>query len=251
VLLRNVTTRSVCGLILVLLVSGCAGSSPPADRMDLMERYRAAIEDAETAEPSEISTSLAPVTPYNATLRRRPSPVDGEPDHVRVVTWTDAFGTSAAGDSLTTESVIWVTLVPTLRSFCRDESLSGPALDIRLAQRLGLPPDGAYERFVELWVRPADLRRPCPDPEITDRECELEPPRPSDTVRIDSAHTAWMERTRTESYTPAGYPWTRLGYTYDWNPATGEVGPSEYIVREEATVAVHSIAATDAYCSAP
>jgi hypothetical protein len=251
VLLRNVTTRTVCGLILVLLLSGCAGSSPPADRADLKEQYRAAIEDAETAEPSEISTSLAPVTPYNTTLQRRPSPVDGEPAHVRVVTWTDAFGTSAAGDSLTTKSVIWVTLVPTLRAFCRYESLSGPALDVRLAQRLGLPPDGAYPRFVELWVRPADLRRPCPDPEITDRECELEPPRPSDTVRIDSAHTAWMERTRTESYTPAGYPWTRLGYTYDWNPATGEVGLSEYIVREEATVAVHSIASTDAYCRKP
>jgi len=49
-----------------------------------------------------------------------------------------------------------------------------------------------------------------------------------------------------ESYqVPNGYPWTRLGYTYDWNPNSPEVGLSEYIVRGGSTVTVAAVGSTN------
>lgn len=224
----------------------------------LRRQYVAAIQDARQADPSEISTSLTPVTPYVDALERRPHADGGRP-YVRVVTWTDRSGdglprralrTGVRNDSVTTSGDVWVTLVPFVRDFCRAAGLDGTMLDVRLAQRLGLPPDVGYSRFVEMWVRPEDLFRPCPDPEISDRECELRSPIPERSVRVDAAHADWMDAIRAASYGRDGYPWTRLGYTYDWHPETSEIGPSEYVVRTGAPVEVTSVTPTAAYCRA-
>ena len=230
------------------------GDAVPLDAERLDALYRAAIADAREAHPSEITTSLMPVAPYVDALLRRPATGDTI-RHVLVATWSgDAPG--GAGDTVTTESETWITLVPVLRQFCRNLDLRGDALDLRLAQRLGLPPDAGYDRMVQMWVRPADLFRPCADPEITDRQCERDAPIPRRLVQVDSAHAQWMADTRAFSYDttradgdPLGYPWTRLGYTYDWHPGTDEVGPSEYVVRPGATVEVDTILSTERYCS--
>ncbi|PEN14653.1 hypothetical protein CRI94_03960 [Longibacter salinarum] len=231
-------------------MSGCATTPvrPSENNAELKKQYRAAIEDAKTAEASEISVELTPVRPYVSKLRRRPAGTRDEPSHVRVATWTAEYGDVAPGDTIRSADVVWVTLVPELQSFCRTSALSGRALNVRLAQVLGLPPDVGYTRFVEMWVRPDDLRRPCPDPEITDRECELSTPRPATAIEVDTSHVRWMETTRAASYGPNGYPWTRLGYTYDWNPNTDEVGTSEYVIRSGATVEIHAVASTAEYC---
>ncbi len=272
--LRLPILEALLGLALGLLATGCTGSAPAPrstsatpssstatfEQAALQQQYAAAIEDARQADPSEISTSLTPVASYVEALERRPSP-DGERPHVRTVTWTGVPGDGlprpalrmdVRGDSVTTSGDVWVTLVPFVRDFCRATGLSGEALDLRLAQRLGLPPDVGYSRFVEMWVRPEDLFRPCPDPEISDRECELQVPVPTRSVRVDTAHTAWMEDAASygsEENLSDAYPWTRLGYTYDWHPETSEVGPSEYVIRTGATVDVTSVTSTAAYCA--
>jgi len=275
---RLAVLGTLLGLALGLLATGCTGSEPAhpptsdapssstkaRQQSTLQRQYAAAIEDARKADPSEISTSLTPVASYVEILERRPSP-DGERPHVRVVTWTGASGgglprpalhMDVRSDSVATTGDVCVTLVPFVHDFCRATGLGGTALDLRLAQRLGLPPDVEYSRFVEMWVRPEDLFRPCPDPEISDRECELQVPVPAQSVRVDAAHTDWMDGAA--SYGPEvdpseiepleGYPWTRLGYTYDWHPETSEIGPSEYVVRTGATVEVASVMSTAAYC---
>lgn len=246
----------VAALGVVFVVVACSpGRAPSAgDEEALDALYRAAIVDAQEADPSEITTSLTPVAPHVDALVRRPATGDTI-RQVLVATWSsDAPG--PAGDTATTEAETWVTLVPVLQQFCQDLGLRGAALDLRLAQRLGLPPDVGYDRVVQMWVRPADLFRPCPDPEITDRQCELDPPAPNRLVQIDTAHTRWMADTYAFSYDttrtdgdPLGYPWTRLGYTYDWHPGSNEVGPSEYVVRPGATVEVDTVLSTERYCS--
>ena len=49
-------------------------------------------------------------------------------------------------------------------------------LVLRLEQRLGLPPKAGKDAFLEVWIDPADLFRPCPDPGIADRECQVDVP---------------------------------------------------------------------------
>jgi hypothetical protein len=242
--------RTIVLLGLVLLGAACGGTRPVAEP-DLEARYRAAIEDARTAAPSEITTSLTPLVPYNESLVWRT--MRDSIRQVLVVTWggADTLPTAATGDTVTTDQDVWVTAVPQLRQFCGRLDRQGDALQLRLAQRLGLPPDADYDRFVELWVRPQDLVRPCPDPEVTDRECELSPPVPTTHVQISDAHRDWFRGLRQTSYGPDGYPFTGLGYTYDWNPSTDEVGPSEFVLRPGETATVNATYTTGEYCRVP
>jgi hypothetical protein len=242
--------RTIGLLSLVLLWTACGGTRPVSET-DSEALYRAAIQDARTAAPSEITTALTPLVPYNESLVWRT--VRDSARQVLVVTWggADTLPPAAPGDTVTPEQDVWVTAVPQLRQFCRGLDRRGEALQLRLAQRLGLPPDADYDRFVELWVRPQDLVRPCPDPEVTDRECELHPPKPAAHVQISDAHREWFRRLKETSYDPDGYPFTGLGYTYDWNPATDEVGPSEFVLRPGEAATLNATYTTRAYCRAP
>jgi len=239
--------RTVVLLGLVLLWAACGGTRPAAES-DPEARYRAAIQDARTAEPSEITTALTPLVPHNDTLVWRT--VGDSARQVLVVTWggSGTLPSAAAGDTVTADQDVWVTAVPQIRQFCQALNRRGDALRLRLAQRLGLPPDADYDRFVELWVRPRDLVRPCPDPEVTDRECELRPPTPEAHVQISDVHQEWFQKLKETSYGPDGYPFTGLGYTYDWDPTTDEVGPSEFVLRPGETATVNATYGTDEYC---
>lgn len=233
-----------------MLVLGACGGTRPAAESNPEARYRAAIEDARTAEPSEITTALTPLVPYNESLVWRT--VRDSIRQVLVVTWggADTLPRAAAGDTVTPDQDVWVTAVPQLRRFCRGLDRRGNALQLRLAQRLGLPPDADYDRFVELWVRPENLVRPCPDPAVTDRECGLHPPEPSAHVQISDVHRDWFRTLKRTSYGPDGYPFTGLGYTYDWNRSTDEVGPSEFVLRPGETATVNATHTTNEYCRA-
>ena len=43
------------------------------------------------------------------------------------------------------------------------------------------------------------------------------------------------------------YPWTQLGYTYDWGSANHH-GASEFDVRTESTLIVNGITSIEDYC---
>ena len=134
-----------------------------------------------------------------------------------------------------------------LQDFCQDTGLQGEALSLRLEQILGLPPGNGNDRIVGLWVPEAVMFRPSPDPEIDDTRAELDFPTGTPQEHID-----WINSLKAISYEPDGYPWTRLGYTYDWSPdAASEVGLSELVLREAGMVGVESVTPQDEYCRQP
>ncbi len=51
-----------------------------------------------------------------------------------------------------------------------------------------------------------------------------------------------------QSYGENGYPWTRLGYTYDWGNPISEVGLSEFIIDEGATIEIKGVTTNEDYC---
>ncbi len=147
---------------------------------------------------------------------------------------------------------IWVTLVPELQEFCQRLNLSTAEMTLRLEQLIGLPPNSGKTHIVEMWVDPGDLFRPTPDPEITDQVAELDFPRSDRFLTVAPRYRSWfLERIGTvyrmqeESARP--YPWTRLGYTYDWS-GEGEIGLSEFVVRKRASVRIEAITTTEEYC---
>ena len=208
---------------------------------DLRAAYCAAVADAVVAEQSEISGHLIPVLPKQRETRW--TNIEGK-DYVLTVTWASWDGYAGKVDSvMKLQQEVWATLVPQVREFCSE--LAVKDLNLRLEQLLGLPPGNGKTMFVEMWVKPDDLFRPCPDSEIDDNRCDLYFPHGTDIK-----HKEWFNHRRRTAYVGKNvHPWTRLGYTYDWGNSSGEVGLSEYVIRKGAMVRVGLPRVTRTYCA--
>lgn len=240
----------LCGFLLVLsglvaygvfLASETLRVAETFTASHLRAAYRAGVADAIVAEPSEIFDRLVAVGREQGETCREEME---DEECVLTVTWTSWPGyVGKVGSFMERNQDVWVTAVPEVRNFCSE--LAVKDLDLRLEQRLGLPPGDGRTMFVEMLVRPDDLFRPCPDREIDDNRCELDFP-----GGTDPEHMRWFRHRRGTSYDGENlYPWTRLGYTYDWGTSSGEVGFSEYVIRKGARVKVRLLEATSTYCA--
>ena len=212
----------------------------------LRQAYLRAVKDAEIAEPAEISRELIPIVDHNPHLIWQGKPGGSR---ILVVTWTSPPKKDDKAAIPKAEYDVWVTVAPELKNFCRKLNLSSRKLTLRLEQLLGLPPNSRKTVFKEIWVDPGDLFRPSPDPEITDREAGLDFPKSDKFLTVDNNHICWFNKTRGNSYSNGGYPWTRLGYTYDWGNPTSEIGLSEFVIKKGAPIAIHAVVNVDAYCN--
>jgi hypothetical protein len=158
-----------------------------------------------------------------------------DPDHpLTLVTWISHRYVSTYHNSDRVDRDIWVPAAPFLRIFCQNvvksNGLDLAKLDLRLKQRLGLPPNADYDTFVELRIdspRMALLFRPCGgDPTISENNCSAQLPQLAavwklpDTSNLspDDRQTEWVLRNYYANYSAANpYPWTALGYTFDWH----------------------------------
>jgi hypothetical protein len=221
-----------------------AGTHRKAVDPALMLQYQQAVADAAQADWSEVVDNLLAVAPQTPGLQWDTSGTT----RVLAVTWTGWTGYDAlAGTTTTLSRDVWITLVPEAKHFATVCGLQGAALTLRLEQLIGLPPGNGATRFVEMWVDPEDLFRPSADPEINDRTALPTWPRSSRYVSVSAAHRAWIENLMATSYGANGYPWTRLGYTYDWGNPNSEHGASEYIVPAGAVVKIQGATLTADY----
>lgn len=225
--------------------AGDAAPAPLSNPADLQQAYLNAVKDAAIAEMGEISKNLTPVVEANSTLVWK-----GEPGskQVLVLTWTSWDGyDNQVGQSIVTTRETWVTAAPELKNFCATYSAAQPDMTLRLEQLLGLPPANGKTRFVEMWVAPQDLFRPSPDPEVTDQEAGLNFPQ-SKFLSLSEEYMTWFNNLSSQSYGENGYPWTRLGYTYDWGNPSSEVGLSEFVINTGASIEIAGVTNTEAYC---
>jgi len=218
--------------------------------------YQAAVSDAQTLTPAKISKDLVAVSKYNDNLDLVWEGTPGA-SRVLVLCWTNGqYYLPYIGKDYTLDVFrnLWVTAVPQLSGW-----LSAHSAEVsvsRVEKLLGLPQQYGQTDFVEMWVNPQDLYRPSADPEITDHEAELElranPLIPYSTtvtitervngVPVAYSYPDWYATRRDTIYTATPpFPWTALGYTYDYgNPAT-TVGLSEFVIRGGSTVTVKSV----------
>jgi hypothetical protein len=228
-------------ILLTTVLSGC-GTQPA----DPNAAYHAAVLEAQNPDASDISKDLWAIVPANDQLVREP--LLGS-DRVLVVTWTSYTGyNNQVGQDIQTTREIWVTAVPQVQDFARNNMVMPWDLTLRLEEYLGVPPNSGKTTFVEFWVSPEDLFRPSPDPEVTDQEAGLNFPQSDQYVTVNAAYVQWFTNLMNTSYGENGYPWTRLGYTYDWGNPFTHVGASEFVIRVGATVGVYSTSSTTDYC---
>ena len=256
-----------------LILSSCGGSSGSAE--DLAKMYADAVVDAQDPTAAKISTGLTAITADEPGLVW-----EGEAGASRLLMITNMsrtafenFGYKAAlesGDDYTLfiGALAWVTAVPEAIDYFK--GLGYPAAgvtELRYAQALGLPEPTEERMIVGLLVDPADLFRPCPDPEVNDHECELDYPTnhsggllifdPAELIFESAAcstdgctYEQWFENRRQTAYTGDNpFPWTQLGYTYDWatDAPPMSVGLSEFAVKGGSVFKVVSAAATEEY----
>lgn len=107
-----------------------------------------------------------------------------------------------------------------------------------------------------MWIRPEDLMRPC-DAEVREKQpalkCEIIELQPE---KILKEYQKWFTEKATYEYWKSSfaYPWTRLGYTYDWGPGSEQKshrGLNEFIVKPGSTVILYKAALTNEYPQVP
>lgn len=261
---------SITIVFALITAAGCGGAveqSPPVGPTSPPEQV-APVSPAEPAKPPEPSGAALPAKPLE--IKAPPAPpsndeiyaeairkaavfeqanvlplktVPSDAARVKVVTWTRydyKLGASSVGVN------VWVTLVPEVRDICRNFKGAEADIELRLKQLLGLPLTSAYTQFVEMDVRREDIFRPCPSPDTQVSTCGDSFPQ-----GVSPDHATFIATQSLGSFKiPGGYPWTRLGYTFDWSPeAKSRYGASEFVVRKGSKVNVTAITKSAAYCA--
>ncbi len=236
--------------------------------------YVQAVREMALPYPSEVSQKLDPIDP------QKPATVVSWVRRDQVQGWLERIGQTVAVGNQT-----WVTQAPHLQDFCRDYvAQRGPdpkSLTLRLEQRLGLAPNSAKTHFIEFEVEtpgnPGQIFRPCVDSDVTTTTCEFKRLPNCDTLQVKDVYGLIVEATDgdkaacrrhntfflTQYYTsyglslPTEFPWTSLGYTFDWahqpiglsnDPGFIQFGESEYVMPATARVTVKSVTPTSEYC---
>lgn len=245
---------AACALVLPAACGTAVGgpghpSPTPAPAADVRQLYAQALANAALYE----ERNVLPLFPAVADA-------EGMVHVVTLTTWNYAPGEQ------TLDRDVWVTAVPEVRDSCnswREET----DLVMRLRQLLGLRPGDSVAHFVEMRAPAARMFRPTVDPAIGTRTpCSAEQARQpgcglSFPASADTAHRVWMAGQMLfawkmpDGYPNAepdrrmlGYPWTRLGYTYNWHPGSPRYGASEYLVRGGARVVVTDTFSISRYC---
>ena len=214
-------------LMLASIVAGCTTVAPSNTAQTVGDAYKQAIADAALIEDSEI-VALKSV-PQNTSV---------------IVTWTPYVKSYPAGQKVTLEwGEVWVTLDGDVKSHCVNYHRNTLLSDIQ--RLLGLPLKDEQRSFVTMEVPTSSMFRPCANPDLSENICGTEFPKD-----ISKAHKGWYAQQVATSYQfPTGFPWTRLGYTYNWNPGASEVGPSEFVIKGGTEVKVLSVSNTKDYCT--
>ncbi len=222
--------------------------------------YERAVQDMALPYPSEVADDLDPID-------------TSQP--VRVVSWVRA-DQAADWETKLNRTVpmggqAWVTEAPNIQAFCagymQERGPDPVSLTLRLEQRLGLAPQSAKTHFVEFEVAnpgaQSQIFRPCTSPDVTTATCafgKLPACDPGDEACHQ--HSDFFLGQYYNSYgvsLPTEFPWTSLGYTFDWalepiglgdRPDFIQFGESEYVVPATATVTVLSVTPTLDYCQA-
>lgn len=230
--------------LLVMLIAAVLTSRAQDNNAAL---YQQAIQTAMYPAGNTPDTNLVAITRNNPNLQWKKI---CDQDYVLVLTWKSGkFYPDSGLYNTGSWSPIWVTTAPELKERMKKELNAKSDTALRLKQLLGLPPNATYNYFYELWVNPQDLFRPCPDNEITDKRCNICFSH-KDSANAD--YVNWINATRLSRYYACGlynqYPWTELGYTYDWNPQNkSHIGLSEFVIRQYCRVYVKKVYTTSEY----
>lgn len=222
-------------IISLIALEGCKKEKDTPAVTDLNQLYANAIDDAMITEDIERIDTLWPISNTNNRLQWKT--VNGK-QYVLMATFMRFPSSYPEGDSITTTwGDAWLFIPQQMKMRIGGSFNAGAGADtlLRICQLLGLPPVNSRTNthIAEMWVPVDSLQRPAGNPAVSTTA--------ANEVLIGSAspsYTNWFNNYIIYAYyhtltgtTDFHYPWTRLGYTFDWAPNGHEVGLSEYVMR--------------------
>lgn len=222
--------------------------------VQLHQAFRYAVKDASLVKRGEIARNMIAINKENPQLVW-----NEDQTKILVASWKsqssyDNFMRDETQTSSNEDYVIWVTTVPQVQQLCQDYLRYNPKataenVNLRLKQYLGLHYTWEYDLFVEMWVDPAEMFRPCVDPEINDSQCELDFSGNTPVVKNIQDYPSFYKNLYFKDFrSQPGVPWTGLGYTYDWGSPLTDMGASEFILIPGATYEIKRTVPTMDYC---
>lgn len=98
----------------------------------------------------------------------------------------------------------------------------------RLHQVMGMPYTKNYTTVTALWVDASLIYRPAYE---TDARSEMKTTyQKTGDDEFDDMYKEWFDGNIIWSYFDSAFPWTRLGYTYDWADNGQEYGLTEFLI---------------------
>jgi hypothetical protein len=151
---------------------------------------------------------------------------------------------------------IWVSLQSEIQPRCKRFSAEEKKnIPLRIRQLLGLPGDfggklsGGFQ-VIEISTSVAGhVFRPCTDPDPHRTVCPS-PIAPGPNIEISDEHRAWIRQSYEGSFIRGNFPWTQLGYTFDWAYKDELYGVSEYVVPKSAPVKILKWIPLEEFCEA-
>lgn len=136
-------------------------------------------------------------------------------------------------DYTLTYGEVWTFTDREIVEWYKENSNSVEDWELRFKQLIGLQPGRTYTHFSAMWVNPEDITRPGYAWQLKDTRSAKD-----FTAEPSEEFKAWFDSNIIWSYFESDYPWTRLGYTYDWSAGSGEYGLSEFLIRKDAVTHV-------------
>lgn len=187
--------------------------------------YTAAVADAVTADTDEIE-------PLVTLTRDNPMTTWDNEGRVLLLSWHRHPERYIQSEKISISGSVWTFTDKEIAAWYTENKRGVTDWDLRLEQLIGLPPDAGYTHMSGFWTNPNQVVRPAYVTDITE---QMQNTFPSD---IDTDFKVWFEENSRYSYEESAYPWTRLGYTYDWADNSTEYGLTEFLIEENAAVEI-------------
>jgi hypothetical protein len=229
--------------------TACKKDETPQPAYTNDQLYAMAVNDAMVADSSEVIDTLWAISPDNKNLQWK---TIHHQQYVLMATFMRFPSSYPEGDSITnTWGDAWLFAPAQMKKRLLPGFTPGSDTILRICQLLGLPPVNSHSNthIAEVWVNAQTLYRPAGNPatNTTTTGAAL-------LNSVSPAYTTWFNNYIIYAYyhplqsvTDFHYPWTRLGYTYDWFPGSREVGMSEYVLPAGSGMWVERVRTAGAY----
>ncbi len=212
------------------------GEKTSDEELSLEDLYDLAVKDAVFADEDEIH-------PLVSLTEEEELVTWDDEGRVLLCTWHNYPDSYPEGETVTIDwGYVWAFTDKEMASHAEElETAEDP--EMRMRQIIAFAPDSDHSTVTCLWVKPSDVLRPAYQSNPADNTMV----NAFDEDTVDEEFKEWFDDNTLSSYFYGAYPWTRLGYTYDWADNGTEYGLSEFIINPGSEVKVESTETTEEF----